>query len=263
VVGSSGVLDSGPVLREISLFTSSGRKVIPVAFGDSLDPGKIHGFAIERFLSEAILRIKEDDALLSTGPSNAALDELQRAFRAVRQSTKRIRALQVVSIVLCLLVVGTTGLAWFAQRERTIAESALFVSQAERYRNANRKLSLEYAIDAMRDSPTEDAEVALNSALTAAPIHAVLQHSNEVWAAIFSPDSKRVLTSSEDGIAQLWDVATGIRLMILSGHRFNVFGVAFSPDGKSVVTSSADKTARLWDAAGGACWSVSLATTAS
>ena len=70
-------------------------------------------------------------------------------------------------------------------------------------------------------------------------------------SARFSPDGKRVVTSSWDKTARIWDVETGLPLRKLVGHASSVNDAAFSPDGKSIVTASNDKTAILWDAASG------------
>jgi WD40 repeat protein len=65
----------------------------------------------------------------------------------------------------------------------------------------------------------------------------------------YSPDGRIVLTSS-DKTARLWDAASGKELHTLR-HDGPVVAVAFSPDGRTALTVSADKTARLWDAASG------------
>jgi WD40 repeat protein/tetratricopeptide (TPR) repeat protein len=65
--------------------------------------------------------------------------------------------------------------------------------------------------------------------------------------AAFSPDSRRVVTTSKDNTARLWDAETGKPLIILIGHTDAVNRAAFSPDGRRVVTASKDRTARLWD----------------
>jgi WD40 repeat protein/tetratricopeptide (TPR) repeat protein len=72
-----------------------------------------------------------------------------------------------------------------------------------------------------------------------------------IYAAAFSPDSRVVVTASQNKQAHLWDVATGQPIGAPLVHGGPVVAVAFSPDGKKVLTGSGDKTARLWDAATG------------
>jgi WD40 repeat protein len=75
-----------------------------------------------------------------------------------------------------------------------------------------------------------------------------LEHSNRVTHAMFSADGTRVVTSSADNTASVWDAATGQRLAGPFTHSAEVNTAVFSPDGRLVVTASQDKTARVWDA---------------
>jgi WD40 repeat protein/serine/threonine protein kinase len=91
-------------------------------------------------------------------------------------------------------------------------------------------------------------------------------HAGKVLLAVFSPDGKRVLTSSWDGTARMWDVATGDTLVAFSlvkGTSFSPVCAAFSSDGRRVVTAFegysdvrtmnrerkrfTDRAARIWD----------------
>lgn len=80
----------------------------------------------------------------------------------------------------------------------------------------------------------------------------LLGHTNVVLGLAFSPDGKRLVSTSGDGIGIIWDVATGEKIRELKGHSGEVYGVAFTPDGKRIATGSFDRTAKLWDASTGA-----------
>jgi len=73
-------------------------------------------------------------------------------------------------------------------------------------------------------------------------------HSGLIYSVAFSPDSRRLVTTAEDGIARVWDTATGARLHDLVGHASRVLCAAFSPDGKRIATGGHDHNVRLWDA---------------
>jgi WD40 repeat protein len=79
---------------------------------------------------------------------------------------------------------------------------------------------------------------------------------------VFSPDSKKLATSGNDGMARLWDTS-GNQLAKFKGHERQINNVVFSPDGKQLATSGDDGMARLWDISGrqlaeikGAQWSI-------
>ena len=73
-------------------------------------------------------------------------------------------------------------------------------------------------------------------------------HSEKIVHAAFAPDGLRVLTTSGDNTARLWDSATGEEVAVLNGHWATVTSAAFSPDGQRIVTASDDHTARIWPA---------------
>jgi TPR repeat protein len=77
-------------------------------------------------------------------------------------------------------------------------------------------------------------------------------HSQIVSDSAYSPDGTRLVTSSFDKTARIWDAKTGESLLVLAGHAGPVQSAGYSPDGSHIVTSSLDKTARIWDANSGA-----------
>jgi WD40 repeat protein len=116
---------------------------------------------------------------------------------------------------------------------------------------ALRLASLGTSIDLALPSDAVNASMAtaaLAAAVSRADWRFVLCHDSPIHYAIFSPDASRIVTTSMDGIARIWNAATGKQMAVLRGHD-GVWSAAFSPDGSRIVTASADKTARSWDAA--------------
>ena len=71
-------------------------------------------------------------------------------------------------------------------------------------------------------------------------------HLNAIMFAAYSPDGARILTTSSDKSARLWNARTGELIRELPGAEDAVMSGAFSPDGTRVVTTSGP-LARVWD----------------
>jgi len=70
---------------------------------------------------------------------------------------------------------------------------------------------------------------------------------DEILSVCFSKDGTRLLSSSYDNTARLWDVATGQELRKFVGHSWWVWSAAFSHKEDRVVTASHDGTVIVWD----------------
>ena len=78
------------------------------------------------------------------------------------------------------------------------------------------------------------------------------EHSTYVLSAAMSPDGQKLLTGSEDGFVQLWDLVTlQAQGPPLRRHLGTVSGAAFSPDGRMAATVSWDGSVEVWDASNG------------
>jgi WD40 repeat protein len=76
-------------------------------------------------------------------------------------------------------------------------------------------------------------------------------HGAPVVEARFSADGRYVITASDDGTGQVWDVGAGGPAGPPLRHGGAVLAAAFRPDGRAAVTAGADGTARVWEVPGG------------
>jgi WD40 repeat protein len=58
-------------------------------------------------------------------------------------------------------------------------------------------------------------------------------HKKTVRHVVYSPDGKRLLSGGQDGLVNLWDLATGEASRLHKG-KGNVFAVAFHPNGNLI-----------------------------
>ncbi|KAK7582828.1 hypothetical protein V3481_012126 [Fusarium oxysporum f. sp. vasinfectum] len=78
-------------------------------------------------------------------------------------------------------------------------------------------------------------------------------HSDFVNSVVFSHDSKKVASASDDKTIRIWNTETGDCERVLKGHSNRVRSVVFSHDSKKVASASSDKTIRIWNAETGEC----------
>ncbi len=72
-------------------------------------------------------------------------------------------------------------------------------------------------------------------------------HLEKVMSAVFSPDSKYIMTASEGRTGRLFELATQSEVASFTHEDFPHKRVIFSPNSKYVATSSYDKTAKIYD----------------
>src|SRR5258707_7194526 len=75
----------------------------------------------------------------------------------------------------------------------------------------------------------------------------ILQHEMSVMSAQFSADGLRIVTSSLDRTAQVWDAQTGEKLGPPFWHDTPVFQAKFSADGRVLLTLGEDGSLQIWD----------------
>ncbi len=75
----------------------------------------------------------------------------------------------------------------------------------------------------------------------------LLGHTNHVLSVSFNNDGAKIVSASEDNSIRVWDVSTGICLVVLKEHGKRVTHAEFSPNGRQIISSSSDGTVRIWD----------------
>lgn len=124
LVGSPAALQSDPVLREVEIFAGTGRRIVPIEFGGSLE-WKDGSSRLAPLLPVEMLRIREPAAALASGPSAETVATIRRTFNLVRQDKKRLRVFAVIALVLAVLSVAAITAAVVAVLQKNRAESTL------------------------------------------------------------------------------------------------------------------------------------------
>src|SRR5262249_17992435 len=207
-------------------------------------------------------------------PSSGTVAKLLNDFSEERGSTKRLRWIRRVALVLLALLIAAVGLFIYSWRQRNVAISSRneavrqekLATDRERevrrtlaaadFNRANNLLELGAGADAVAylarsirtDGTNHDAANLLCSVLLTRNFPLLvtdsLRHEGEIVSVSFSPDGQSILTA--DGrTAHIWSTSSGAPVGEPLRHDFNVNGAEFSPDGKSVLTFG--NRATLWD----------------
>jgi WD40 repeat protein/serine/threonine protein kinase len=214
--------------------------------------------------------------LQHSGGLTSSEEAFGKASLAERNRWRRLRA--AVGAVLAMAAVVTSYVAWQQTLARKAAQQATVearqATDEAKQANHHAEQSASRARDAARLAAarlhTEDptTQLALLRDLeesvplpdwapeARAALHAgvasVVQvpHTGPVRSIAFSPDGRRIVSSSQDKTIAVWNADGTGQPLILRGHTASVNGVAFSPDGRHIASASADKTVRVWDADG-------------
>jgi WD40 repeat protein len=227
-------------------------------------------WALAKGTSGLLLRsplLEEAETWIASRPEGApAPTEETRAFvRRSRQAATRRRNVLTGSLAVGLiLTLCLAGLAYWqsaiarAQRDKALLTQSRFLADlaSQRVRTGDAATGMLFAVEGLPDTAggierprSDEAEAALFVGWARLQeAHLLAGHTGSVSGIAFRPDGLRVVTSSDDGTARIWDAATGKGITVLRGHAGPVNDVAFTADGRRVVTASADGTARIWDA---------------
>jgi WD40 repeat protein len=84
-----------------------------------------------------------------------------------------------------------------------------------------------------------------------APRHILPGHQGNIVSLCFDHDSKTLISTGDDDLIRIWDVATAQPRRTLQGHTDVVFCLALHPLRALLASGSADGSVRLWDTVNG------------
>ena len=118
LVGTPAALESKPVLRELEIYTSAGKRVIPIDVAGCIGAlDRQHPVALR--LETSVLRLSETETQRETGPTENVVNEVHRAFHGDRQQARRLSWIQRTALVLLALVVVALVTAGWAKANRS------------------------------------------------------------------------------------------------------------------------------------------------
>lgn len=198
---------------------------------------------------EWLLRHQDASALVREF-IQASIDAHEEADRReLRRQKAAAKRLRWFASALATLLIVALGAAWFAHRQKVLAEARTLAAQSEQMLTRDQGRALDLAIRSWNMVRTQEGYLAVTKALP--QTLSVLKHEDEIASTLFSPDGQRILTASSDHTARVWSTADGHVLATLQGHTDKLEYAEFSPDGERIVTASDDHTARVWNTADG------------
>ena len=91
----------------------------------------------------------------------------------------------------------------------------------------------------------------LLEAMKSAIFYSLEGHSDGVFAVVYSPDGKYIVSGSSDKTIRVWDAGTSVNQSGSWKRGSFVNSLAFSPDGDKLVSGSSDNIVRVWNMATG------------
>ncbi|MEO6000252.1 MAG: hypothetical protein ABIN89_25670 [Chitinophagaceae bacterium] len=176
-----------------------------------------------------------------------------------KQRLNKLRNLRILLAIAAVVVIVISILSYLNYQADIKTKNQLarnYWSNSQTARDENNPLaSLHYMAEAV--SKSRDEALTKNLLIDVQPFYpktaleVILIHPDLVYKAIFSPDSKEILTICYDSIIRIWNSETGMQLDSLKKQDDVIYNAAFSEDGKRILTAGRDGTARIWNRSSG------------
>lgn len=202
-------------------------------------------------------RLEERYAAADEIHTDLTLLKVGRSVKRLRSVERRLSLMTRAAVLVSLCAVAGSGIFYQIYHQQQAALRSLVrlrVSEGTRQLNSGdlfgSLLSFTEALRLEAGDPKleEPHRIRIASVLRQCPkLVGIFAHSNApINHAVFSPDSRRVITAGDDHIVQTWDLATGQRLFSLM-HTGPVYSVGITRDGARIATTSSDNLVHLWD----------------
>ena len=217
------------------------------------------------------------------GISQLDFDKLYRRHERAQKKKRLVLGTISASIMLLLSGISVYAIqqrdAAIAQEREALAQEEKAVAAAEKAEALNREASRKalgsaleasgrredpmvgfaYLADALKYDPNskvanEDAKLHLlrfRRDLAPLPLINIPSNGSEPLSMDLSPDGRHMAVAHENGVAQIWDVATGDPVGKPLQHDGRIIRISFSGDGEKVATASGDKTTKVWEVSTG------------
>ena len=214
-------------------------------------------------------RFRDQIATLAAAISEVPKEEIEGEDVRQQRRTRRIVRAVIAALSVLVLLASALAVLFHGERqtaiqqrqeaitERDIAISGELVSDSEATGDSDATVSQLESIAAWGIYPSPQSYYAMLTAAASPEIATLTGGSRAVSSVAFSPDGKTLATGDLDGMAKVWNLATGQQIRSLAnGHDLifpqraqSIFSVAFSPDGKTLATGDGRRHAALWNPA--------------
>ncbi len=182
-----------------------------------------------------------------------AQQEIQKKLDAESKRTRLLRfglvAVSTVLVIILVLLFIAYRLRVLAEDANKLAQSGALAANAQAQLSVDPELSVLLANEAVRLADTLQAEETLRQALVLSRLRGTLRgHTSWVTRAQYSKDGNRILTTSGDGSARLWDAEAHQVIQNFAGPPGGIWDALLSPNDKLVLVTGDNGLVELWDA---------------